>query len=425
MDLAKKSLIDSHPIEKKMGILYYATKNNGIGGKLRNTPLDFRVEEILPDGRIIRIDDLNFKLGENEPGLFTEFILIKKNIESHTALMRISSALKRNLNDIDVSGTKDKMAYTAQRATIWRVSPEQLLNLELGGIRIRSPRTVIYKTFLGDLKGNNFTIKVNGSILDHNEITNCVENIHKEIISLDGIPNFFGHQRFGSRRPVSHIIGRLVIQNKIRDAIEFYLGHISEDESETVKEARQVFLDTNDPNEMIKILPKAMIFERLILNFLKQRSNDYIGAFHQLPKNLQRMFIHSYQSYIWNLTLSERLRLYQDLHPKKIDIIEDGELVLPIIGYRTSFPDNELFDYTKNLLEEDEINLEQFKVPIIPSLKFLGSNRSMVIKPQNFIYGIENDNENRGILITKFSLKSGSYATVVLREFMKTTPLNF
>ena len=75
-----RKLRESHSIEQKMGMLYYCTTSEGIGGRLRLYPKDFKVEEIMPDGRIIKIDNEDFSLGESEPGLYTEFILIKKTL---------------------------------------------------------------------------------------------------------------------------------------------------------------------------------------------------------------------------------------------------------------------------------------------------------------------------------------------------------
>ena len=144
-------LKESHPIEQQMGIRFYCTKTEGIDGRIRVYPKDFRVEEILPNGRRINFDDKNFSLGKDEPGLFTEFVLIKRDIESHRALLMITEALNTKIIDINIAGTKDKTAYTAQRATIWRITPEDLLKLSVKGVTIRSPRTTIYKIFFGDL----------------------------------------------------------------------------------------------------------------------------------------------------------------------------------------------------------------------------------------------------------------------------------
>jgi len=297
--------------------------------------------------------------------------------------------------------------------------------LQIKGITIKSPRTTIYKTFLGDHKGNHFTIRIRNLVDKEVKISKKMKKILQQIDEFNGIPNFFGHQRFGTRRPISHEIGRLVLLGNLEEAIRLYLTFISDDESEITKIARKTFLETNDSNETIKILPKTMIFEKMILEYLATHPSDFSGAFHLLPKNLQRMFIHSYQSYIWNMTLSERMEMFGNLHPQSIDLIENGQAVLPIIGYKTQLEDNELSDYIKKLLEQEEMKLDYFKVNSIPSLKFMGSNRLMAIKPKNFSFEVQKDEKNQNLVKTEFSLKSGSYATIILREFMKTTPIDF
>jgi len=415
----------SHPIERKMGILYYCTKTEGIDGKLRTTPDDFRVEEILLDGRKVPIDDPKFSLGNNEPGLFTEFVLIKRDIESNNALYKISSSLKRELNDINVAGTKDKTAYTAQKATIWKVPPEKLSELEIEGIIIRSPRTTIYKTYLGNLYGNHFTIKIRELNDGKEQINRKVENIIKEINEFHGVPNYFGHQRFGTRRPISHIIGKFLLLGEVEKALHLYISYTTEDEAESTILARKMFQETNDPEETMKLLPSSMIFEKRILKYLSKRPNDFLGALHILPKNLQRIFIHAYQSHIWNLTLSERIRIHGNLSSNPIDELEENIAILPIIGFKTNLADNVLSDYAKSLLEEDGINLENFKVKFMPTIRFFGSNRRIALIPENLSYSVDADSENQDYVVIQFTLKRGSYATVVLRELMKAVPLKY
>ncbi len=423
--MVEGELRESHPIEKKMGILYYCTETEGIDGKLRATPKDFQVEEILLDGRKIPINDPNFSLGNNEPGLFTEFVLIKNDIESNNALFKISASLGRDLNDINIAGTKDKTAVTAQRATIWKIPPEKLSELELEGIIIRSPRTTIYKTYLGNLYGNHFTIKIRELNDGKEQISRKVENIIKEINEFNGIPNYFGHQRFGTRRPISHIIGKFLLLGEIEKALHLYISYTTDDEAESTIFARKTFQETNDPKETMKLLPSSMIFEKRILKYLSKKPNDFLGALHILPKNLQRILIHAYQSYIWNLMLSERIRIFGNLSSNPIDELEENIAILPIIGYKTNLTDNVLSEYAKSLLEEDGIKLDNFKVKHMPTLRFFGSNRRIALIPENLSYSVDIDSEKQDYLVTQFTLKRGSYATVVLRELMKANPLKY
>ena len=420
--MCPNKLLESHPIEKIMGIQFYSSLTEGIGGKLRKYPEDFIVEEILPDGRIIPIEDENFKLGNDEAGLFTEFILIKKDIESHRALLDIAKVLKKPVEDIKIAGTKDKSAFTSQKATIWRVKPEDLLKIQLDGITIRSPRTTIYQTYLGNLLGNHFRITLREMNFDKAIIDDKVNYILNEIKQFGGFGNYFGHQRFGSRRPISHEVGKKILQGNINDAIWTYLTKISEDEHELTIKARKILLESNNYTKALEFFSKEMIFERIILRHLIKRPNDYLGAFKLLPKNLQKLFIHSYQSYIWNSTLSKRIELYGNLLPQGEDIIEENEIVVPIIGSKTDFQDNIMYEFIRELLEKDNIAEKDFDLPKINWLKFAGSNRKMVIFPENFSYSsIKSKDED--IINLQFSLGSGSYATIILREFMKVSPL--
>lgn len=418
-------LLESHPIEKIMGINYYCTQTEGIGGKLRTLPEDFVVEEILPDGRIIKISDQKFILGENKAGLFTEFILIKRNIESHRALLEIAKALKKQIQDIKIAGTKDKSAITAQKATIWKVKPKDLMKLQIDGLEIRSPKTTIYQTFLGNLSGNHFTITIRDINLEKTMIKERIDAIVEEITQFGGIGNFFGHQRFGSRRPISHEVGKEIIRGNIDEAIWIYLTKIYDDEHELTKKARKTLLETDDFSDALDLFSREMIFEKNIIRHLIKHPKDYYGAFKQLPINLQRMFIHAYQSYIWNVVLSNRIERYGNLLPQKEDCYEGGEAIIPILGSKTELQDSIFSEDFERLLEKDDIRKEDFELPKINWLKFTGSNRPMILQPENLtVNEIKTETQEDAVKL-EFSLKSGSYATVILREFMKSAPISY
>ena len=58
---------------------------------------------------------------------------------------------------------------------------------------------------------------------------------------------------------------------------------------------------------LITAFPKQLRFERLMINHLVKKPTDFIGAFIRLPFKLQALFVQAYQSYLFNLFLSERL----------------------------------------------------------------------------------------------------------------------
>ncbi len=72
---------------------------------------------------------------------------------------------------------------------------------------------------LGDLAGNRFKILIREVSLNASSIENCVNSLKQT-----GFVNYFGLQRFGNSIDApTHAIGRLLIQNKLKEAIDLIL----------------------------------------------------------------------------------------------------------------------------------------------------------------------------------------------------------
>ena len=87
---------------------------------------------------------------------------------------------------------------------------------------------------LGDLLGNNFDIVIRDAepaSLEHrvNEINTTVS---------EGIPNYFGLQRFGASRPVTHLVGEWILKGNYEQAVITYVGQAFDGEAEHVREIR-------------------------------------------------------------------------------------------------------------------------------------------------------------------------------------------
>ena len=67
-------------------------------------------------------------------------------------------------------------------------------------------------------------------------------------------------------------------------------------------------------------LDKRDRLERTVLDSLKKHPNDYYNAFANISKGTRFIYIHAYQSYVWNKAVSERLKR----HGRKVLI---GDLV--------------------------------------------------------------------------------------------------
>ena len=146
------------------------------------------------------------------------------------------------------------------------------------------------KIKLGELVGNDFTIKVTNA-------KNAKKNLPPLISVLKNhFPNYFGVQRFGSIRPITHLVGRAIVNGNFEEAVKIYLYTGS-----TVEEEDRSFLkDLDDWQTTLDNLPERWVYERDLVRHLISNDADFKGSIRKLPLNLSRLFVHAYQGAIFN-----------------------------------------------------------------------------------------------------------------------------
>ncbi|MEA3254769.1 MAG: tRNA pseudouridine(13) synthase TruD [Candidatus Altiarchaeota archaeon] len=399
------SKIKPPELEQELGMNVYTSKTEGIGGVVKQTPEDFVVEEITPEGRILQIDEEAVECsreGEEEKE-YVHFTLQKYNWDTLRAVREISRRLRVSHKRLGFAGTKDKRALTTQRVSVWN---KKIMDLEGVGIRdmvLRDFRYSDERINLGDLYGNRFTVVIRGLDLGEVILRERVSSVMDEL--RNQIPAFFGVQRFGTVRPITHLVGKEIIKGDFREAVLIYLVRDFMGEDEGVREVRKALGESGDFRGALRDFPKHLGYENAMLNHLVNAPEDYTGALRKLPKGLQQMFVHAYQGYIFNKALSEYLK-------RGIPVER-----LPLVGYRT-----EVDEITSGILDEEGIIQEDFQVSM-RELSSKGEYRVCFRVVEDFeVIGFDVDelNTGRSKLTVGFTLQKGNYATVFLRELMKT-----
>lgn len=425
--------------ERELGLEVFFTSTRGIGGRLRVLPEDFRVEEIsdFPE--------------ESEDGRYTIATVTSTNWETNRLVRRLSKALRISRNKIGFAGTKDKRAVTTQLMS-FEAPVEAVLALDIPQVEIAKVYRSRRKITIGDLIGNAFVIKVRECEVSGGDLENLCFDTYDQLKSLGGFSNFFGIQRFGALRPITHLVGKYIVKGEIEKAVMTYIAHPTPYELEETRAVRERLEKTRDFEEAYQNYPKKLTFERVVLKHLVEHPDDFTGAIGRLPANLQMMFVHAYQSYLFNRILSERIRRGLPLNqplvgdivlPLTAQNIPDHEKPIPVtrenldlvekqvkegrafvsgllFGSESVIAEGEMGEIEHSIIDSEGISKEDFIVPQLPHCSSQGSRRELLCPLQDFELQVEGDT-----VTFRFRLWKGCYATSLLREFMKTDPIYY
>ncbi|MCI6024398.1 MAG: tRNA pseudouridine(13) synthase TruD, partial [Methanomassiliicoccales archaeon] len=299
---------------------------------------------------------------------------------------------------------------------------------------------------IGDLIGNSFDIRVRNCTMPLSEIPSKVKKDLEIIKTVGGFPNYFGVQRFGTVRPITHIVGERIVRGDLKGAVMTYLSQQSEFEGEEINDIRRRFGSGESFEDIIPDMPKTMGFEKTMAEHLVRQPEDYIGAIAEMPGNLQMMFTHAYQSYMFNMMLSERMRRNIPLNEpilgdvvvpidadgnamhddaiittsKNIDLVKRqvtrgrAFVTITLFGTDSTFAEGEMGEIERNFIEKEGITERDFVVPGLPHCTSKGTRREIICPVRDLDFKMEDDGYS-----VRFSLPKGNYATCMMREILK------
>jgi len=424
--------------EEEIGISVYWTEGApGIGGKLKKSPEDFVVDEI----SVFPPEDPN--------GDYTAAVVLHRNWEMNRLVRRLGTNLRVGRGRIAFAGTKDKRSVATQLMT-FAAPPEAVATIYILDVEfLRIYRTRV-STALGSLYGNRFRIVIRDA--DTTDLEERVETVGAGIEELGGFPNFFGVQRFGVVRPITHLIGKAIVQGDFERAVMMYIAEQADSEGDESKEARSFVLETRNFEQALRRFPKNLVFERTLLGHLLERPNDFPGALKRLPRNLIMMFVHAYQSYLFNQILSKRIE-----RKLPLDTPLEGDIILPLdkhglpnqrrqirvnssnislassklregkgfvsgslFGADTAFAEGEMGEIEHEVVENEKLKASDFIVPEIITASSKGIRRELLAPVRDLRWRIVDSSA-----FFSFELNKGCYATSLLREYMKAGMMSY
>lgn len=414
----------------------FITTTTPLKGRVKQRYSDFIVEEVyLENGKEknckVQRFTIPFEERENQEEMKIlenptnkEHLVLeleKINTDTNFAVSQIARGLSVGRNRIGYAGLKDKRAITSQRISVYKPNLEKVKKFGVKGMELRNP-VWGERIELGDLVGNQFTITIRNVEQNENEIKKIINEFSKQIEL--GIPNYFGTQRFGGKRDVTHIVGKALLKENFKEAVLLYLTKTYSEEKEDIKNARINLAKTLDYKNALKEFPIECRQERAMLNQLVKEPTNFLKAFKNLPLKTQYLFTHAYQSYLFNKIIEKRISILKEKALFKIegDNLDEKIPTANLIGYETTFSKGIMGEIEKEILNEEGIDFSFFKIKSLSELSSKGSKKQIALFPKNFkLLKIESDefNEGKKSFTISFFLSKGNYATTVLRELLK------
>lgn len=460
-------------IDHIIGIGVYATPFPGLGRGygIRATPDDFVVSEVLSPAalRIIRDSgaggDSDGSSSSNAAAPakgrgYAVYELHKRGIDTAHALGAIRKMTGAKLKPL---GLKDASASTTQYVCSTGAAGKRLRDISSSRFGLvfagYTKRPLTKKQMLG----NRFRIRISG---DWNGSgrgdsggggSSSREDATAAATSPDpsgfatyagSVPNFYGYQRFGSGRPVTHMVGGAVTRGDYDEAVRLILEYASPYDTRERREVRENLADPALYAQSARRLPPGMDTEKTVLEGLASHG-DSLRALRAVPLLLRRLYVSAYQSYVFNRTLSAAIAAGESLlEPSLGDVCFDrngdlhkydgtssaaarrgdkngreagahGGLVrarsdavaIPIVGY-SYYSKTRFAPYVSDVLVDEGVKPGAFFLSEMQEASGEGGFRDAVIQCSGYAW-------HDDAKAVEFSLARGSFATMLLRELIK------
>lgn len=377
------------------------------------------------------------------------YLFVEKRGLSTSELLRIvADHFGVKQRDIGYAGMKDKNAITRQVISVHLPGkrPEDFPMLQHDRVAVLWADLHTNKLRRGHLLGNRFSVWIRDT--DARRVSDAHRILR--FLGARGMPNFYGHQRFGTRRR-NHELGRLYLRREFEPLLDLLLGP-DPNMPNLNREAREAY-SRGDYRSAREAMPAGQRTEIAALDALEKGRNP-ADAVHAVAQ-MQRVFwVTAWQSAIFNRVLARRLSEHgpseepgsalttlragdiafkHDNHamfrvdeataadPETAERIKRREIspTGPMFGVKTMLCDGVSAETEREEFEKEGVSMESLE----KAVKTLGDSvagtrrplRTLVADPE-VEGGVD---ENGHFIRCAFDLPAGSFATMLVRELLK------
>ncbi|MEZ0393489.1 MAG: tRNA pseudouridine(13) synthase TruD [Desulfurococcaceae archaeon] len=308
-------------------------------------------------------------------GHYAAIELTKSGVDTLAALEALARAAGVPAENLIALGLKDASATAIQYVFARKGLVERALPLEAEGVRARLIGYVSRKPRRAHMLGNEFAVYFELDPREEKRATQLIDELSRR-----GLPAYYGYQRFGVQRPITHILGKHALTGREELFVHYLMASAFPLEGWEGIESRI----------SRSFRASGLRYERLC------RSRRYGKCSEAIERALRGLCVDAFQAYAFNLLLNKLAR------ERGLEAIR-GEL--PSLGCRSE----EFQRAYSELLRAEGVDPGVVKDPRLRCWQ-----RKGIFRPERLTLTC-----GGGTCKLSFSLERGMYATILLRELFR------
>ncbi|MBN2001975.1 MAG: tRNA pseudouridine(13) synthase TruD [Anaerolineae bacterium] len=386
--------------------------------RIRHLPEDFRVEEdvALPEGQ----------------GAYVYYRIRKSGISTMAVRDEMAELLKVTPSALIFPAIKDAASLTIQYASVRKQGPEEIAGKGFVASRVGCGARALRPK---DLNGNRYALILRD--LSEQEAQLLREKLL--LLEVEGVPNYFDEQRFGSLAAPG-FIGKAILVRDVEQAVRFYLSEPMLSDPRRVREFKMLVKSHwGQWGYLLHQAPRPSNY-RSVITYLKDHPHDYQKAVNLIQDRLLSLYLSAYQAWIWNLILGRYFEsvappaTYVDIVGTRFPVPEHSDDVVAWQKLQIDLPrltacyEGELAEVAEAVFISEGLSLRDFKARILRRVYLPKGERTAWFVPSAVAIADPYPDDqipNRWALSVNFTLPSGYYATLVLKVAAANAGVNF